>query len=64
MRVRGDRIEAGEAYLNIHTTAFPGGDIRGFLVPVPEPASLILLGSALLAFGLMRRGNRPQDPER
>src|SRR5439155_21698500 len=24
-------IEAGESYLNIHTTAFPGGEIRGFL---------------------------------
>jgi hypothetical protein len=24
-------IEAGQAYLNIHTTNFPGGEIRGFL---------------------------------
>jgi CHRD domain len=24
-------IQAGDAYLNIHTTAFPGGEIRGFL---------------------------------
>ena len=23
--------EAGQAYLNIHTTMFPGGEIRGFL---------------------------------
>jgi hypothetical protein len=28
-------IQAGQAYLNIHTTMFPGGEIRGFLaVPV------------------------------
>jgi CHRD domain/PEP-CTERM motif len=48
-------IENGETYLNIHTTNFPGGEIRGFLVAAPEPASLVLLGSALLSFGLMRR---------
>lgn len=26
-------IRAGQAYLNIHTTMFPGGEIRGFLQP-------------------------------
>ena len=34
-------IENEETYLNIHTTQFPGGEIRTFLVPVPEPTSLI-----------------------
>ena len=37
-------MAAGEAYWNIHTTLFPGGEIRGFLVAVPEPSSLALLG--------------------
>jgi hypothetical protein len=36
-------IENGETYLNIHTTNFPGGEIRNFLVAVPAPAQLSLL---------------------
>lgn len=27
-------IAAGKSYLNVHSTAFPGGEIRGFLVPL------------------------------
>src|SRR5438874_2325428 len=36
-------IASGEAYLNIHTTVVPGGEIRGFLVAVPEPATWALM---------------------
>ena len=32
-----------KAYLNIHTTKFPGGEIRGFLHAVPDSASTALL---------------------
>jgi hypothetical protein len=52
-------IAAGESYLNIHTQNFTGGEIRGFLVAVPEPAtwSMMLLGFG--AIGLAMRRRRP-----
>lgn len=40
-------ITGGNAYLNIHSSAFPGGEIRGFLVPVPEPASGFLIAGGI-----------------
>lgn len=40
-------MASGESYLNIHTSAYPGGEIRGFLTPVPEPASIVLFGTGL-----------------
>lgn len=45
----------GKAYFNIHSSAFPGGEIRGFLV-VPEPAtvSLIVIGGLGLLFAARR----------
>jgi len=36
-------IISGQAYLNVHSSLFPGGEIRGQLTPVPEPSSLIAL---------------------
>jgi len=45
-------IKDGKAYYNIHTVNNPGGEIGGFLSPVPEPSSVILMGSGLLAMFL------------
>jgi hypothetical protein len=54
-------VAAGTAYLNIHTTVVPSGEIRGFLtVPVPVPAALAIVLAGLLGLGWRRM--RPQSP--
>lgn len=40
---------AGLEYLNVHSTVDPGGEIRGFLVAVPEPGTWVL---AIAGLGL------------
>lgn len=48
-------LDAGMAYLNIHTSLFPGGEIRGLLSPVPEPESYALLLAGLGVLALFTR---------
>jgi hypothetical protein len=47
----------GRAYLNIHSSFAPGGEIRGFLTSVPEPATwgLMLAGFGVAGAGLRLR---------
>ena len=59
-------LALGMAYFNIHTTTFPGGEIRGFLTgpgvtaPIPEPATLLLVGSGVALAAVVRRRRRPE----
>ena len=49
-------INAHQAYLNIHTAAFPAGEVRGFLVSaIPEPDSWAMLGAGLAGLALCMR---------
>jgi hypothetical protein len=50
-------LASNEAYLNIHSSVYPGGEIRGFLVaaPIPEPATYAMLAVGLLALGFLAR---------
>ena len=51
------RSTEGRSYLNIHTTTFSNGEIRGFLFPIPEPgtAGLVALGIAGMSLSTRRR---------
>jgi hypothetical protein len=54
-----DGLSSGQAYLNIHTTLFPSGEIRGFLSEVsgdvPEPGSIALFGLGAVGLAALRR---------
>ncbi len=56
-------VNANEAYVNIHTSAYPDGEIRGFLVaaPIPEPAEWAMLGAGLAGLLWMGRRRREED---
>lgn len=45
----------GRTYWNIHTSTFGGGEIRGFPVLIPEPATGGLAAVAVAALGAFRR---------
>jgi len=51
-------MAAGKSYLNIHTSVFGGGEIRGFLTPVPEPTTLALVGLGGLGMAMLAHNKK------
>lgn len=54
-------INTGSAYFNIHSSFAPGGEIRGFLAPIPEPGTYALMLAGLGAVGGMAAWRRRRE---
>ncbi|MBC7842225.1 MAG: CHRD domain-containing protein [Gemmatimonadaceae bacterium] len=47
-------MNGGRTYLNIHTSTFGGGEIRGFIIStVPEPSSVLLTTAGLFGVAML-----------
>lgn len=57
-----DAMVANQAYVNIHTSQYPNGEIRGFVVaaPIPEPATWGMLGVGLAGLMVVARRRSSQ----
>jgi len=54
---QASQLEAGDDYVNIYTSGYPGGEIRGQITLLPEPSSVSLL---LVGAGMLWRSRRSQ----
>ena len=48
-------LEGGLWYVNFNSSSFPNGEIRGQIIPVPEPSALALLAVGGTLAALLRR---------
>jgi PEP-CTERM motif len=53
--------ENDDGCINIHTTGDPGGEIRGFLAAVPEPATWAMMLIGFLGLGFAFRQSRRRE---
>jgi hypothetical protein len=54
-------LQNGLMYINIHSSTYPGGEIRGQLYAVPEPGTLLLLGAGLISAASALKKRRRRD---
>ena len=51
-------VLAGNTYINIHSSVFPGGEIRGQVFLTPEPGSIVMLATGAIAVIALARRRR------
>jgi hypothetical protein len=52
---------SGYLYMNVHDSTFPGGEIRGQLLLVPEPSTVALLALGVGGIALQAHRRRTKN---